>query len=273
MSNLRQIGIANGTYLGDNDLRFPYAGIRFTGGAQHLSWDDLLNHQLGFNYTKTQLRAGSSLTNYGVMKILLCPSDRIKIDNTGTAGYSQSFRRTYAMPRHNMGQVAIGNRTAAQAKADWPPSADNLTGIGLTWNHDDVTANAWNNADAKWDTASDPDPVHQLYVAQDMVTESSSTILMTEKPHGTSIAGNMLQAFIPAVTGHTNAYFHDGTTDPTQDRATFSVGTRPKTYHNNKFNYLMTDGHVEFLDPQKTLPAGNSSRTTQAHMWTIRPGD
>src|SRR6185295_17297282 len=55
-SNLRQMGIANHVYLGDNDDRIVFAGIRLVGGVPpHLSWDDYLSSYLGIKYTSTQL--------------------------------------------------------------------------------------------------------------------------------------------------------------------------------------------------------------------------
>jgi prepilin-type N-terminal cleavage/methylation domain-containing protein/prepilin-type processing-associated H-X9-DG protein len=254
MSNLKQIGSATHVYMADNADKVPYEGIRFTGGSIHWSWDDLLSHYLGKNYTKAQLRSGDLKWTDGVMDIIRCPADKVPIDNSSTASYTNGFRRTYAMPRHNMGVVSIGGRGAAST--DWPPNANNVTGIGLNWNHDNTTANNWNYADAAWDTSADPDPEHQPAFTSSMILETSGTILMSERVHGESIAGNMLQAFV----ANCNEHFPAG------------YGINPSQYHNGRVNYLMFDSSARTMNTNQTLGTGTRP-DRQTGMWSVAAGD
>src|SRR5205823_4917906 len=107
---------------------------------------------------RTQLRSGLLKHTDGVMDIVRCPADKVPIDYSSTAGYIDGFRRTYAMPRHNMGLISIGGRGATAN--DWPPNANNATGIGLNWNYDDAnTSQRWNlDEDPGWISSADPDP-------------------------------------------------------------------------------------------------------------------
>ena len=255
LNNLKQIGTALHIYLSDNDDRVPYEGIRLNNGTPQWSWDDLLSAYLGARYTRTQLRSAYSFHTNGIMKVIQCPSDRVRIDNSATPGYSNSFRRSYAMPRHNMGVLTIGSRSP-QAR-DWPPGSDNQTGIGLNWTSGSApTMTRWNSTDPR---SGNTDPTHQTAFRQSMLLDSSGTIFLTDKVHGRNIAGNMLQGFIPNAAAA--SHIQNG------------VGVQPESFHNGKFNYLLVDGHVTLLDPLKTLGPVNRTRSKQTGMWTVLAGD
>jgi prepilin-type N-terminal cleavage/methylation domain-containing protein/prepilin-type processing-associated H-X9-DG protein len=255
LSNSKQFGVASHMYTGDNNGKIMYEGIRFTGGSVHWSWDDLLANYLGRNYTRAQLRSGSLRSADGVMAILKCPSDKVPIDYSGTAGYSNSFRRSYAMPRHNMGVLSIGG-IAANAARDWPPGSGNLCGIGLNWNNDNNTRTFWDPRDARWSVSADPDPVNQASFRDSMILGPSGTLLITERIHGESIAGNMLQAFVANCNAHVDrAYVPDS-----------------QAIHGGKFTYLMVDGHSENIATNKTLGTGTRP-DRQTGFWSVMVGD
>jgi prepilin-type processing-associated H-X9-DG protein/prepilin-type N-terminal cleavage/methylation domain-containing protein len=256
LSNTKQMGTALHVYLSDNRAKVPYQGIRFRGGSVHWTWDDLLSGYLGRRYSRAQLRSSLLRANDGIMRVLQCPSDRIKINYSGTPGYSNGFRRSYAMPRHNMGVLTIGSR--APTKADWPPSSENQTGIGLNWNRDNTTAAAWNSQD-RWDASKDPDPEHQASFRDSTILDTTGTIFLTEKAHATSLAGNQLQGFIPNSADGSHIQSGQGLT---ADR-----------FHNKRFNYLFFDGHSQLLDPANTLGLLNRNRNRQTGMWTVLAGD
>jgi prepilin-type N-terminal cleavage/methylation domain-containing protein/prepilin-type processing-associated H-X9-DG protein len=258
LNNLKQIGVASSVYTSDNKEKIIYEGIRFTGGSVHWSWDDLLSSYLGRNYTRAQLRSGSLKKTDGIMDIIRCPNDKVPIDNSGTPGYIDSFRRTYAMPRHNMGRISIGGRGATAN--DWPPSANNATGIGLNWSEEDANTGQsppWNLEDPAWFSSADPDPSHQLAFRSSMILNTSGTILMTERVHGASIAGNMLQAFVANCNAHIDVNYIPN----------------PKSFQNGRFNYLMVDGHVSTLQTNQTVGPINSRPDRQTGMWSVLSTD
>jgi prepilin-type N-terminal cleavage/methylation domain-containing protein/prepilin-type processing-associated H-X9-DG protein len=256
LNNLKQMGTALHMYLSDNQSKVPYQGIRYRGGSVHWTWEDLLSSYFGRRYSRAQLRSSLLRANDGVMRVIQCPADRIKINYSGTAGYSNGFRRSFAMPRHNMGILTIGSRPPGPA--DWPPGSENRTGIGLNWNFDNTTSGAWNKLD-RWSASSDPDPQNQASFRDAMVLEPTGTIFMTEKAHATSLAGNQLQGFIPNAAAGSHIQNGQGIT---ADR-----------YHNNRFNYQFFDGHVQGLDPVATLGRTNKNRNRQSGMWTVVAAD
>jgi prepilin-type N-terminal cleavage/methylation domain-containing protein/prepilin-type processing-associated H-X9-DG protein len=254
MSNLKQIGTAAQLYMGDNNERVVYAGIRIVGNNPHLSWDDFLAMYLGQKYTEAQLW-GTSINRTNGMKVLLCASD--KIPNGTTGANLLALRRTYAMPRHNMGQVPIGNQTAASIRKDWPPSSGSQTGIGVRWDYANNSINAWigNNTTAGYRAGAE----RQHAFRDNMILETSGTIFATEHADMNNIQGNQNQAHIPQ-------------SNPAQ-HIEAGHGITEASYHGNRFNYLMFDGSVALLLPVKTLGGNRTARGQQTGMWTVLAGD
>jgi prepilin-type N-terminal cleavage/methylation domain-containing protein/prepilin-type processing-associated H-X9-DG protein len=257
LSNLKQMGIASNVYSGDNSEKIVLCGVRLAADVQpHISWDDLLASSLGFNYSVQQLYAPSVNRTNG-MKVLLCPSDRVangaavNLVNSNWMG----FRRTYSMPQHNMGVLTIGSR--APAPADWPPSAQNQTGIGLQWNFADDTIKKWlgTATTAAYIAGSGE---RQMALRDNMITETSATILLTERVDKTNIQGNQNVAHI--AQANPAQYIEAG------------HGLTEANFHNNRFNHLMVDGHVEFIEPVKTV-SNAAQRNRQTRMWSILAGD
>jgi prepilin-type N-terminal cleavage/methylation domain-containing protein/prepilin-type processing-associated H-X9-DG protein len=256
LSNLKQLGVASHIYTGDNNDKIVISGYRIAVDVPvQTSWDDLLSSYAGQNYSAAQLNA-TSVNRTNGMKLLLCAADRVP-NTTAVNLVNNNYlaqRRTYAMPRHNMGVITIN---VAPTSADWPPGSGNQTGIGLNWNIADATgsAPAWNSADPQGPNLM---PSHQASVRDTMIDESAGTILMTEHVHGSNVQGNMQNADTQsaAVGQHIQA----------------GTEVNESSFHNNKYNYLMHDGHAALLEPLKTLGKG-TVRGRQTGMWSIRAGD
>lgn len=256
MSNQKQIGVAMAMYTGDNQEKIPYAGIRTTGGFEW-SWDDLLDPYNGGTLTASQKDTWNP-PDGSPSKVLICPSDKVPLQATYT-GYA---KRSYAMPQHNMGITTIGGR--APKSSDWPPSPANGTGAGLNWYINPTAPASWNTADSAAGvgtastSTSNPSPSHQTSIRTGMMLDQTATIVLTERPGANNNAGN---------TGSGIMYI------PTaNDHLTLSSAPQAQSYHNGWYNYLMTDGHVDYLNPLATLGT-NTANTVQTGMWTILAGD
>lgn len=266
MSSVKQIGAANAMYMDENKDKVPYACIR-TQSEVDWTWDDMYNSALGGTLTTAQKRYATipaAELPLKQVKLLLCPSDKMAIYTaTWTTGPSRySYRRSYSMPRHNMGSYNTG--AAAVAARDWPPSAANGTAIGLNWNS---TASppqlaGWDPRDAT--TAADP--FNQPSVFGSMILQQADTLLLTERPYSNNGAGWTSGASID------NA--NSGSLFPANNPPNNSLPIDPKNFHNERLNWLLVDGHVEFLLPEETLGRTNrTNRALQTGMWSIRAGD
>ena len=234
LNNLKQIGIATHIYLGDNNDKLMYAGIRYIGGSAHWSWDDLLSNYLGTKIPDSTMRGGTP-TNYP-MPILKCPMDTVPLN---IANYPTLFRRSYAMP------------TFQFSASTWPPNSDRQTGVGIVWNNDTgPQLPYWNDIDTV--NSGDPGATHQEAVRMSMLLETANTIVMTERAHSNNMAGTIWESEL------NNASQHIGDGSISSNR-----------YHGKKFNYMMADGHVENLRPDQTT----TNITQQRAKWTIRAGD
>jgi prepilin-type processing-associated H-X9-DG protein/prepilin-type N-terminal cleavage/methylation domain-containing protein len=233
LSNLKQIGVATQIYLGDNNDRLMYAGIRYVGGSAHWSWDDLLSTYLGTRIPDNIMRGGTT-TNFP-MAILKCPMDTVKLN---IANYPTLFRRSYSMPTFSM------------SASTWPPNSERQTGVGLVWNNDTGPTPYWNDVDTV--NSGDPGAKNQESVKLAMILETANTIVMTERAHSNNMAGTIWEANI----GNAAAHIGDGSISSNR-------------YHGKKYNYLMADGHVENLRPDQTT----TNLAQQRAKWTIRAGD
>ena len=252
--NLKQIGVGAQLYRDDFADKVPYAGIRLTqAGQYHWSWDDLLDAYLGGTLTDDEKRVNFVNTNtLKSVAVLRCPAD--KVPNTS---FANAYRRSYAMPQHNMGQLTIGSNPAPTA-ADWPPNPVNATGIGLSWDYADATANAWDSRDS----IVSGFPKRQKAVRGAMLQAPTETFLLTERVLPGNTAGHAPSATIP----HSGPYQF---LNPDGDPATPNWAN----FHNNGFNFLFADGHAEWLLPDNTLGSTNTVRQKQTGYWSITPRD
>lgn len=259
-SALKQIGAAEFMYLGDNNDKLTYAGIRTSGGYEW-TWDDLTHPYLGGSLSAGQLN-GWNPSQTQIPKVIICPSDSIQLK----ASYAGYAKRSYSMPAHNMGGATIGGR--APVASDWPPSPANQTGTGLHWWTSGSMQPGWDTADA----FNSKGPKYQASVRGSMVRDQSGTILVTEHPCNDNNAGSAGAAL--SLTGSYTTIADDILYNADAHLKGNGVPTGfGNSYHNNWFNYLFVDGHVEFLAPGATLGQTNSNVAVQTGMWTILAGD
>jgi prepilin-type N-terminal cleavage/methylation domain-containing protein/prepilin-type processing-associated H-X9-DG protein len=255
LSNLKQLGVAAGMYVGENAEKITYGLVRLNAGYD-ISWDDLLN-----SYISGAYRPGSDMTTLLVPverrpQLLLCPADKYQVTVTWgnavpPATTARAGRRSYAISQHNMSPAA----------PNWPPNSGMTTGLGLWWDWFSPPANlmqTWNSDDSIDSTryTTGTYPSKQTAVREAMIGAPSSTLYLTERIGPNNILG--------AVTGGSilNPNTHIvGTTDPA-DRV-----------HGGTFNYMMVDSHVETLKPEATVskvtqtPA--TSMTNPRGIWTV----
>src|SRR5262249_23294385 len=102
--NLKEIGTAMQLYSDDGQDKLPYAYLSIAGNGW--SWDDLVSSYMGINLFPQQSRdsflgkSSPGLRNQSI----LCPSDLNRIEEVDSSlARMGATRRTYAIPRHNMG--------------------------------------------------------------------------------------------------------------------------------------------------------------------------
>lgn len=238
-SGMRQIGIAINMKTTDRGDMYPYACYR-TSDPFALSWDDLINRELGGNASQADLEHGS-LTIMEVPKVLKCPSDTsIKVDPLKAAVFEQ--RRSYSLPSD------LPVRMDRTPGSTFPPPTYN---IGVRW----------------WKTdGSEPDPDAPGFKVS-VIVDPAGTTLVAENPKAGNIIGN---------EDHSSTTGPDDQINPTQlalggVSGPDSAGTTAYTLHGNRFNYLFHDSHVERLRPQDTV--GSGSMKVPKGMWRIPRGD
>lgn len=233
-SNLKAIGLGMAMYASENSSKVPIASVNFDD-KKFIVWDMLLalpiRAELGrLDVTKPKPTTGD------VGAMLSCPADTIPRVNWSTF----QRKRSYAMPAHDMG------------KANWPPSNNNKTGVGLSWN--------WRNSGTTSITNFLAYSNNAPAVRLDMLQDAKATITITERVSSTnSLIGNGANA-----TLRTTAEQLDTAKVPSAE------------HHQGKFNYLMADGHVELLLPGQTVGhTGQAGSNAGKHfgMWTIKAGD
>jgi len=267
LNNFKQIGLGHGMYTGDNKDKVMYANVR-VGGDADWTWDDLLDGYLGGARDDTRKRQCciSGPTGFP-LPVVLDPADKIPAYqatwNYNTDGTPKVQRRSYAMPRHNMGSYNNGS-FPANASRDWPPSPANRTGIGLNWNMTSTTDNQnWNTADTVV-ASGNPPPRRQLAVASGIVLDATDVILLTERIGQGNISGYSAQ---PWINNPNNWEHFADNWAPAMDRQD------TKSFHNSLNNYLFLDGHAETLDPAATLGTTNVNKSYVSGYWTINPKD
>jgi prepilin-type processing-associated H-X9-DG protein len=143
--------------------------------------------------------------------------------------------RTYTMPSRNM---TLG----------WPPTPDDETGVGVFWNKQTIASllgeEAWPAALAR------PETLERLKLS--VLPVPAATLVLTE------------------LVARRNIVKHTGwarVASAARRQAVFEMD--PSRFHFGRFNYLMSDGHVEWLSDLQV--GGNSD--APSGIWTIKGGD
>lgn len=249
VSNLQDVGTAMGLYLQDSNDKLPYAALRYTTGLEehHLAWDDLMGPYLGIDMSNKQ-RDQDGASGKGSFKLLLCPQDTLPVATRDGAG--KEYRRSYAMPEHNLGLNTLSGRAATAA--DWPPCPVNQTGIGVSLDgRPGFVSKRWNSDD---EPGSKLPPRWQAAFQTPMILDPDHTLFTTERFDGENRVGSWSGATISDATRHVGKGF----TGEPQDR----------------FNYLMVDGHVESLAPAPTASAAvQPVASAPVGIWTVWQDD
>lgn len=270
ISNLRQIATANAMYEADNDGRFPYAFLRPVGGVQ-ITWDDLLASNLGVNLTQAEMNNQVMLAERAP-KVLKCPADKVNGNPTFvdpiSAGGLGGTRRTYSMNAHNMLSWQFGSSPAPLASRDWPPGPGNLTGPGLGWDIGGLGGSPATINSINW-----RGPTGTLNIEQQASFRESSfnnpanSIVYGEKVSSENFAGAGYSSLRSVIT-RPNLQFEsiiNGVQVP---------GTSSNTLHGAYvLGYSFADGHIQQIQPVKTLGANRTDLGAQTGMWTIATSD
>ena len=265
LNNLKQLGIAMMSYEQENGDKLPYAAIRMAiptaVSSYEMTWDSLLNHHLGGQQTDDQLWNPVASWKSGaaqVVRVLKCPSDTTARPLEAPPNMEVP-RRSYSMPQYmnSRGDVSHGG-----GPAPWPPASDSQAGVGLWLT---PLSRYWNKADNQAIDGSPgkPRPAHQAAIKVTILPEPTKTILLTEHIHVQNIQGFAQRSDIPCADDHI-----------TKGEAK-NVASPPYFYppldslHGGRINYLMNDGHVEFLLPTQTT----SELGLVRGMWSIKAGD
>jgi len=270
LSNLKQFGTASAMYLSDNSEKLPYAHIRFKYGSE-MTWDDLLGSYLGISLSDDEKWQGP-YTGNAYSKVLLCAADK----TPGPSWVARNTHRSYSMPRYVQADVGAG----------WPPNPAAKTGMGLAWNFSNATGNSTNNGFNPWNTADKnsydtsptisysgstpvPSPSHQYAVRSAMLRAPEDTIQLTERINASNLMGHPDISYIDNSSQHMTT----GTATGLQGGQDWTYPNEKDYHPNGSWNYLMGDGHVEFLSPVATLGTTNQNRGLRTGMWTISAQD
>ncbi len=209
--NLNVLGGLMQDYANDHGSSLPPASVE----RPLIAWDMQIAPYLRPSQVKT-----------GIDPFFLCPSDHL----------DRRRPRSYAMSAHDM------------APANWPPGPDNETGVGLSWNNDNIKQLL---GDKAVESVAKDNSDSLALVKLSWLPAPADTIVLTELID----PDNNLKGI-----GKTTV------SSPEEQQATLRGDT--SGFHNGKFNYLMADGHVELLSSLQTGSLdGNSG------IWTIGKGD
>jgi prepilin-type N-terminal cleavage/methylation domain-containing protein/prepilin-type processing-associated H-X9-DG protein len=273
LNNLKQFGTANAMYLADNSDKAAYAHIRFKYGSE-MTWDDLMGSYVGITISDDEKWQGP-YTGNAYSKILVCAADK-SVGPSWLSATTRNTHRSYSMPRYIQNDAGAG----------WPPSPSSKTGMGLAWNFSNGTADSAANGYNPWNTADrasvgtptlitysgsipTPGPSRQMAVRSALLQAPTETIQLTERINVSNLMGHPDVSFID----NSNQHMTTGTVTGAQGGVDWTYPQERDYHPNGSWNYLMADGHVEFLPPTAVLGSTNVNRGVRSGMWTISAKD
>jgi prepilin-type N-terminal cleavage/methylation domain-containing protein/prepilin-type processing-associated H-X9-DG protein len=242
MNQMRQLGLGFNMFTVDHDDRFPAAGYEVSDDAQ-ITWDDWLDQYIGGHTPQADLEIALRPPQY-CPAILLCPADIIEV-TPGWAGYGS--RRTYAM--NGVGPKYQAEYQVSTANHSYPlPKVDQ--GVGIYWK---------DGGPLDWDARGYKSTV---------VRNNGNTILLVEEPNENNICGNVWPCIsLGPVYSGSAIYQTDSSVSGSTIPSSGSFGASAYGLHNQRFNYLFHDNHVEALKMSQTV--GSGTLTLPMGMWSI----
>jgi len=270
LNTMKGLGTAMHMYLGDAQNEIPYARFTMLGNVEGLCWDDLLQPYLGGAASLEQLSGNyyTANTNAHALKWAQCPADKVR-PTSATA-----VRRSYSLPQH------AGPKAFAPAfdTLIWPPNPNSRSGVGLCLQQGAIqgtTTGPNGMGGATWKPDASPTGINNTATAPKdawkirgqqainaaLVMDNTATFAIVERIHPGNYAGQSYYGEIP-------------TSDYQFDSGNVALGFPNGSHHgNDSYNYLMMDGHVEFLGRNFTLGQTNVLTSKQTGMWSITAKD
>jgi prepilin-type N-terminal cleavage/methylation domain-containing protein/prepilin-type processing-associated H-X9-DG protein len=243
-SNQRQVGIGFTLYTEDNRETYPAGAMDGNDNSQY-TWDTAIYAYIGANNHLNQATLDSGAVDQSLTaKVLRCPAD-VGPDSYWVANAPTLGRRTYAMN-------AIGDQEIATVS--WGSALPKpVDGVGIYWNNvPSATAGA---------------PGYKTSV----IRTAAGTINIVEQPGGDNVCGNVWPAISIAPANWSDNGQGWGECYQTDPNDYVNQGLALYKMHDNHFNYLFFDGHVDLLTMKQTVGSGTTNRP--AGMWTIDATD
>ncbi|MEQ2009735.1 MAG: prepilin-type N-terminal cleavage/methylation domain-containing protein [Limisphaerales bacterium] len=270
MNNFKQIGLAMHMYIDDGDGKVAYAIIEQPNAnplaMQVMTWDDLIANYMGMKLTEAEQWF---VLNQKASKAYKCPSDPNPVFRDSTRAFLSTvnpplefFRRSYTMPGYQPNAAS----DIPGGVIPWPPSPEAQTGMGLAFSTSQSSpggaGGGYNSADGVISATSRPS--RQLALRQNMLNDTSGTIMNTEYFHVDNVAGFGDRAHLRNAAGH---YANEGASP-------VAGWNYAKVRHHglDTYNYMFADGHASFLKSKDTLGSGTNPNV-RTGMWSIRAGD
>ena len=248
-ANLQQIGLAMNVYANANRDYLPWSAIRYmptpTSKYVTISWDDLINRDLGGSLTADEIDMESAPRDN---RVLRCPADETPAawdlyDPVADVRGTLVFRRSYSM-----------------------------THVGTAPNRDEKGV-LFQGAGGGQGWAFDPGWVEksrgELSAKRSWFRKSAETLMVVERAQSGNIQGSKSYDNIE--------WPREQQMNSPGSYNAMEFQNRLVTLHGSKWNYLFVDGHVAFLSINETLRPYSSNIIsglgTANYMWTRRVDD
>ncbi len=287
LNNLKGIGTGLHMYFVDAKDEIPPARMESRTSQPGYSWDEYIRSYMGSRVTLVQSgwRADWNPNNparnieaMALEKWANCSADKLRSVNVIRNNTWRGTRRSYSMAQHGGGRAAgpfNWPNAAVHTQNDWPPGANNLTGVGLIIRRslsDNPTDGNLNNGFRRWKPGT-PDsapgaitnPRHvrwQDAISANVVLDQSGTLSIAERVDSRNLFGAPGRAEV----AHANQLsFREHPSNQNISGNGHHIG--------ESYNWLFVDGHAEFLSRRATLGKQNTTLGKQSGMWTISSTD